>query len=166
MLLWMYNLRARYYLPRTGRFLTTDKYEGDDLPFCACFRSGIAVPTGGSHHLFGYSKQDPVTHVDPSGPLSWKQRGAIAAFAYSLNNVGGFGWTNPGVRHISAIAFCIINIGSALARGIGEIPNTSGNASQPVLDQISNCVRDLGNPSPVPPVNPIPPASPPNPPNG
>ena len=29
---------------------------------------------------------------------------------------------------VSAIGFCIINVGSSLARGIGEISNGSGNA--------------------------------------
>jgi RHS repeat-associated protein len=63
----MYYLRARYYIPRTGRFLTADSYEGGELSACDCSNRNKWVPPIGTHHLFGYAGSDPVDQVDPSG---------------------------------------------------------------------------------------------------
>lgn len=49
----MYYLRARYYIPKTGRFLTMDKYES--CPFKCCPDS------------YSYTDADPVNKTDPSG---------------------------------------------------------------------------------------------------
>jgi RHS repeat-associated protein len=50
----MYYLRARWYRPGVGRFLTEDLYEGD-----------IWQPS--SLHLYGYAEADPIKGSDPSG---------------------------------------------------------------------------------------------------
>ena len=50
----MYYLRARYYNPATGRFLTRDSYDGD-------------VRDPGSLHKYLYTANDPVNGIDPSG---------------------------------------------------------------------------------------------------
>jgi RHS repeat-associated protein len=47
-------LRARYYQPETGRFLSRDSWPGD-------------YATPGSLHRFGYVGANPVNWVDPSG---------------------------------------------------------------------------------------------------
>jgi RHS repeat-associated protein len=52
-----YYLRARYYAPANGRFLTQDPIEGD-----------IFAPA--SLHKYVYARDDPVDFVDPSGLFS------------------------------------------------------------------------------------------------
>ncbi|MBI1897640.1 MAG: hypothetical protein HYS04_14105 [Acidobacteria bacterium] len=50
----MYYLRARWYRPQVGRFVTADTYEGEeDEP--------------GSLHRYLYAGADPVNRIDPSG---------------------------------------------------------------------------------------------------
>jgi RHS repeat-associated protein len=63
----MYNLRARYYRPQVGRFLTADKYEGAEVAACDCANRGMRVPPIGTHHLFSYGAADPVDYIDPTG---------------------------------------------------------------------------------------------------
>ena len=55
-----YYLRARYYQPGTGRFLTTDPFEGSPT-------------TPMSLHRYLYGNDDPIRHVDPSGRMSVPQ---------------------------------------------------------------------------------------------
>ena len=50
----MYYLRARYYRPQTGRFLSQDTYEGDD-----------EEPL--SRHKYLYANADPTNYTDPDG---------------------------------------------------------------------------------------------------
>ncbi len=63
----MYYLRARYYVPRTGRFLTADKYEPNELIQCSCGRERQVISNPRAHHLYEYAGADPVGYVDPSG---------------------------------------------------------------------------------------------------
>ncbi len=60
----MYYLRARYYVPRTGRFLTADKYEGEDVHACDC---PLKTPRININQVFGYANADPVGMIDPGG---------------------------------------------------------------------------------------------------
>src|SRR5208283_1119284 len=52
----MYYLRARYYLPRTGRFRTMDKVEGIDWK-------------PATENAFSYAHVDPTDNIDPEGTL-------------------------------------------------------------------------------------------------
>src|SRR6185369_13661552 len=61
----MYYLRARYYIPSTGRFLTADKWEGEEVGACDCSSRSIRIPAIGTHHLFNYGDADPVYKLDP-----------------------------------------------------------------------------------------------------
>ncbi len=63
----LYYLRARYYSPQTGRFLTADQYEGEELGTCDCANRNKRMPPIGAHHLFAYANVDPVNNWDPSG---------------------------------------------------------------------------------------------------
>src|SRR5271157_2964120 len=50
----LYYLRARYYNPLTGRFMSRDPYDGY-----------IGIPV--TLHKYLYAGSDPVNHVDPRG---------------------------------------------------------------------------------------------------
>jgi len=60
-----YYLRARYYNPATGRFVTQDPWGGD-----------IYDPA--SLHRYRYAKGNPANYIDPSG------QGAISEYAFNL----------------------------------------------------------------------------------
>jgi RHS repeat-associated protein len=80
----LYYLRARYYNPATGRFLSRDPLDGD--------------PTDPqSLHKYLYAGGDPVNRIDPSG------RGDLAEYLFArktgiLNTNAyvrlGYGWNN------------------------------------------------------------------------
>ena len=58
----LYYLRARYYDPRTGRFISKDSYEGK-----------ITNPL--SLNLYTYCYNDPLGYVDPTGHDVWNRFG-------------------------------------------------------------------------------------------
>ena len=55
----LYYLRARYYQPQTGRFLTEDKFEGQELLDGSALKKR-RPPSPVVHHLFAYADGDPV----------------------------------------------------------------------------------------------------------
>jgi RHS repeat-associated protein len=60
----LYYLRARYYSPAVGRFLTTDPCEGTlDQP--------------ASQHAYAYTQNDPVNGIDPTGLFTAAEGTAI-----------------------------------------------------------------------------------------
>ncbi len=61
----MYYLRARWYVPRTGRFLTADKLEREEVGACDCGPSKRVLI--GVQPLFAYANSDPLNLIDPSG---------------------------------------------------------------------------------------------------
>jgi RHS repeat-associated protein len=63
----MYYLRARYYRPQTGRFLSQDKWEEADSIPCPCGAKVPFLTPGGLNHLFEYAHADPANFIDPSG---------------------------------------------------------------------------------------------------
>lgn len=52
----LYYLRARFYSPQLGRFVTQDTYAGQ-------YRDPLSL------HLYTYVKNNPLTYVDPSGHM-------------------------------------------------------------------------------------------------
>ena len=83
----MYYLRARYYRPRVGRFLTEDKYEGKTISICNC--SQVArIPTRVPFVPFAYVDADPVNGSDPTGRLNTAQWEVIA---WAFGTVGALG---------------------------------------------------------------------------
>jgi RHS repeat-associated protein len=62
----LYYLRARYFNPLTGRFLTRDPYEP-----CRCAACGCACGKDPSaFHKFLYTAANPVNRIDPSGHMT------------------------------------------------------------------------------------------------
>jgi RHS repeat-associated protein len=64
----MYHLSARYMNPSTGRFWSTDSYEGN-----------LSDPA--SLHKYTYTHGDPVGYLDPSGHQEVTSLGMLAAVA-------------------------------------------------------------------------------------
>ena len=50
----LYYLRARWYNPATGRFMTRDPYAG-------------SIRDPASLHRYNYARANPVNYIDPSG---------------------------------------------------------------------------------------------------
>ncbi len=69
-----YYLRARYYRPNTGRFLTADSWSGD-----------IATPQ--PLHTYVYASNNPVTLADPSGHFGLAEVGATIGISSILAEV-------------------------------------------------------------------------------
>jgi RHS repeat-associated protein len=68
-------LRARYYEPETGRFLSRDTYEGE-----------LGNPL--SRHLYAYVQNNPVNRIDPSGRMPvWM----LNTISWGYNNRAFFG---------------------------------------------------------------------------
>ena len=69
-----YYLRARYYQPETGRFLTTDPFQG--------------VPTTPmSLHRYLYGNANPVSMIDPSGRMSLNEILVVATEVSILSGI-------------------------------------------------------------------------------
>lgn len=68
-----YYLRARYYDPATGRFISRDPFEGFlELPL--------------SLNKYGYVEGNPINAIDPSGLISSITTARIANFALTFTN--------------------------------------------------------------------------------
>ncbi len=72
-------LRARYYEPETGRFLSRDTYEGE-----------LENPL--SRNLYAYVLNNPVNYNDPTGNMSWTQvddlkDGVLSSFGDTLRQI-------------------------------------------------------------------------------
>jgi RHS repeat-associated protein len=67
-------LRARYYDPSTGRFLSTDAFEGS-----------LESPV--SRHRYLYGNNNPLTYSDPSGDFSIAEVGTVLSILETLTIV-------------------------------------------------------------------------------
>ena len=63
----MYYLRARWYLPRTGRFLTQDKYESPSRQSAEIWEGSAGSWPGPILNGYTYTSGDPVNFTDRSG---------------------------------------------------------------------------------------------------
>lgn len=96
-----YYLRARYYDPTTGRFLTRDPFNGF-----------LARPL--SINKYTYVEGNPVNFVDPSGNL------AAIEYVITLANVSGLlGSLSSGLVNVGVEAVSGENLPSFIAFGLG-----------------------------------------------
>jgi RHS repeat-associated protein len=98
--LMLYYLRARYFNPLSGRFLTPDPEAGR-----------IKVPA--SLHKYNYAASDPINNADSSGRdyFNWRFRVAIIGPFYTAAQ-----WI---AKDEAAIRECIAAVFSAALAGIG-----------------------------------------------
>jgi RHS repeat-associated protein len=80
-----YYLRARYYRPSLGRFLTEDSWSGNTL----------APPT---LHRYVYVVNNPVTRADPSGHFGLAEIGAVSGISSILAQVPSVTPNPPGIK--------------------------------------------------------------------
>ncbi len=86
-----YYLRARYYQPGTGRFLTTDPVEG--------------IPTTPmSLHRYMYGNGNPVSMIDPSGEMSMNEAIITGGIVGNLSLMAVGSMTGPGRQAYSWVA--------------------------------------------------------------
>ena len=86
-----YYLRARYYQPGTGRFLTTDPVEGFPIE-----------PL--SQHRYIYGNGNPVNMVDPSGEMSMNEAIITGGIVGNLSLMAVGSMTGPGRQAYSWVA--------------------------------------------------------------
>ena len=118
----LYYLRARYYNPSTGRFISEDSYKGD-------------VKDPASLNLYTYCKNDPVNNVDPTGHVTQEQQHLI--------NMAEHAWKGGYISYDDYAANVRRNGGTPVARkrapassvssGVRNIMYASGAPSQTVL---------------------------------
>jgi RHS repeat-associated protein len=70
-----YYLRARYYSSETGRFITTDPWQGSDFE-------------PASMHKYLYANANPTMFVDPSGKMSISESSVAQAIQSSVMKIG------------------------------------------------------------------------------
>ncbi|MCP4405088.1 MAG: hypothetical protein GY801_48280, partial [bacterium] len=86
-----YYLRARYYQPGTGRFLTTDPMEGfSTKPM--------------TKHRYLYGNNDPLTFFDPSGEMSLTENLVTACIIGNLSMMSIGSATNLGQYFVAELA--------------------------------------------------------------
>ncbi len=124
----LYFLKARYYDPETGRFISQD-----DTQF-------LDPNTVNGLNLYAYCGNNPVMNVDPSGNWSWQEFGNVLATIGSaivgiLAVAGGialsiisFGAAIPGVVAFGLAVFssALMGMGSAIMSNINSQLHTNG----------------------------------------
>ena len=111
-----YYLRARWYQPKTGRFLTADPFEGEEVGSCDCANRNEPVTPNGTHHLYGYSNADPVNNVDPSGLDIWSYSIRFRAYVFNIAiHTAHHYWTFPivGTLYCVHIQLLFYTVGGA-----------------------------------------------------
>lgn len=104
-------LRARYYDPVIGRFITKDQFPG-------------FVSNTQSLNRYSYVRNNPVNSIDPTGNLAWFIPGVAGAIVGGGLYVGEwlltgetFSWSDLGGRVVSGAAAPYAFIGATIATG-------------------------------------------------
>ena len=119
-------LRARYYNPATGRFISEDSYWGD-----------LKDPL--SLNLYTYGGNNPILYIDPSGnsyTLTWKENMDWLPMVDLHLPVGDF------IYYIGlGVSYCADNWGTISTVGPAAWEWTTDEAAP----WVSNAARDTGN---------------------
>jgi len=119
-----YYLRARYYQPDVGRFVSTDPVEGDTF-------------TPMTFHRYLYGNNNPVNNIDPSGEITLTDTQLTAGIVGILSGISAGGWALgnilpdqyawlaenlfPDAGIVGISAFAKLNINSRIIREIKEL---------------------------------------------
>jgi RHS repeat-associated protein len=85
-------LRARWYEPRTGRFLTEDSFPGT-----------VFLPP--TQHAYAYAANDPIRYTDPTGNITWEEVPEADRIVQQIDRyfdievVRDWGWWNQPLPH-------------------------------------------------------------------
>jgi RHS repeat-associated protein len=138
-----YYLRARYYTPVVGRFLTEDSYQGD-------------LSQAQSLHLYTYSWNSPLKYVDPSGHIPILLYAYISALTSSPDlqsdmNFLADSWASRDkiAIFIDAIAFVTPAIassgaGKTASKYIRKYANDIVDLGKKIGDDLLNAGRKIG----------------------
>jgi RHS repeat-associated protein len=129
----LYYLRARYYNPLTGRFLSRDPRQ-----LCDC---SLRHPA--SLHAYGYASADPVNRVDPSGRADAVEEEGIDS-EIDLQEVGrktvpkGAFWGGIGLTGLGLEIACLYDTEAAGVEAIGK--NLGGPQTVTLLGNICSAI--------------------------
>jgi len=121
----LYYLRARYYNPSTGRFLSRDPLDGQ-------------AKDPASLHKYLYASGDPVNLIDPSG------KGPL------LDYIGSLGPTLKTVAKIAAVGLLIAKTMCWLAKEVGAALDWAmGGGPTPMASPGREMCNALGHAGPL-----------------
>ena len=100
-----YYLRARYYNPATGRFLTMDTVMGDAMN-----------PV--TQHKYIYAEANPVDKMDPSGKDAVAENAMIYSFVSVPGALLAAGATTLGVACLSGTVVPVLGMAMAVSAGL------------------------------------------------
>lgn len=108
-----YYLRARYYQPSVGRFLTQDTYQG-------------SIDDPQSLHLYTYVQNNPTGYLDPSGHIVETPLDILSVGYSTYQFIKNPTWSNGGYLAMDIAAAVVPYVpGSYVARGVGKITKAS-----------------------------------------
>jgi len=116
----LYYLRARWYNPVTGRFMTRDPYSG-------------SAYDPASLHRYNYARSNPSNFVDPSG------RAALSEYALEFTNQAA---KNVAVGAVGLSVNCMIRADAGILYLVGEFSHDN----QTVIDakaDFKNCMASV-----------------------
>ena len=116
----LYYLRARWYNPVTGRFMTRDPYSG-------------SAYDPASLHRYNYARSNPSNFLDPSG------RATLGEYALSFTNQAA---KNVAVGAVGLSVACMIRADAGILYLVGEFSHDN----QTVIDakaDFTNCMASI-----------------------
>ena len=116
----LYYLRARWYNPVTGRFMTRDPYSG-------------SAYDPASLHRYNYARSNPSNFLDPSG------RATLGEYALSFTNQAA---KNVAVGAVGLSVACMIRADAGILYLVGEFSHDN----QTVIDakaDFTNCLASI-----------------------
>jgi RHS repeat-associated protein len=124
-----YYLRARFYEPGSGRFISMDTYEG-------------SIYDPASLHKYNYCQNNPINLVDPSGHQGIGQMVAVAAIISILAGIGSILYGLINYRYLSNR----LDRGNAIHRALYPWYQAAGFITNRQIGTVGNPPRMTGRP--------------------